>query len=73
MKRAISKEHREEIIRLYLEESPEAAQALADRLLLEPLYARKIVRSRGLMPRIAIRWGQLREASALASPTSDRR
>lgn len=63
MKRAISKEHREEIIRLYLEDSPEAAQRLADGLLLEPLYARKIVRSRGLMPRTAIRWGQLRETA----------
>ena len=59
----VTKEQREEIIRLYLERSPESAQRLADRLLLEPLYARKLVRSRGLMPRIGIRWGQLRETA----------
>ncbi len=64
MKTFVSKEQREQIIRTYLEVSPEAAQRLADGLKLSPLYAFKLVQARGLLPRKRREWGQLRESRA---------
>ena len=60
-RREISKQQREEIIAAYLDQSPEAAQRIADRLLLAPDYAVKLMRARGLLPRVFKRWGHLVE------------
>jgi len=58
-----TKNQREEILRVYFEQSPEAASQLAASLGLSPMYAYKLAHERGLIPRERKYWSpHLRES-----------
>jgi hypothetical protein len=57
----LTKEQREEILRLYADVSPDAAQVFADKLGLAPSYAYKLAHERGIVPRVRKYWQRLKE------------
>lgn len=63
MRVRLSKEQRDEILRTYFEQSPEAASQLAVGRGLSPNYAYKLVHERGLIPRARKYWSDLREGA----------
>lgn len=58
----ITRDDREKILSAFLRGDYEIARAQTQRHGLADNYAWKLARSRGLVPRTAKRWGQLREA-----------
>lgn len=62
--RRLTSEEREEILRVFENQSLEAATELATSRGLSPWYAYKLAHERGLMPRASRHWGKHREELA---------
>lgn len=59
----ITREQRDDILRTFVHHGAATAQAKADALHLDQKYVFKLARARGLVPRTAKRWGNLRESA----------
>jgi hypothetical protein len=61
MRVKITREVRDDILHTYVRGDRHLAQVKANQLGLNNDYAYRLARTRGLVPRTAKRWGQLRE------------
>jgi hypothetical protein len=61
----ITRAQRDDILQTYVRGEHASAQAKARQLNLNPDYAYRLAVTRGLVPRIAKRWGTLREIKAV--------